>query len=233
MPGAGLGAGRLLGDQQTACGDVILKRRILWRIDDIDPARDDPRRSAADRAGMRRGVDPARETGNDKPSRLAEIMRKEPREADRRSARIARADDGDSAPIEQPAISPDDQQGRRGLDLIEQDRIIRRAAKQACGAQPLDTRQFAFGAGRVRYGRPRAAATSGQIGEGLQRCSAAAEAADQVLIGDRADAGRADQPQARYLFGRFQLSARRPWARSRRAGERCCRDASRRRTAPE
>ena len=101
-----------------------------------------------------------------------------------------------AVPVEQVEVALGDQQRRRILELGEQPRIEPLAERQIPRAELLDPRDLALGLARRSRSRRLAAAAPRKVGNGVERRRRAAEARDQLAIGDRPDAGRADQPQA-------------------------------------
>jgi hypothetical protein len=91
----GFDAWWLFRDQQPVRGNLILQLRILGRISDIDPTRDNGDRAGLKRSLMRSRIDPAGETGDDGNDLPAQFVRKLPREAGCGGRCVACADDGD------------------------------------------------------------------------------------------------------------------------------------------
>ena len=195
MPGARLGAWRHLGEHQAALEHCALPLLVLRRVEDVDPARDHPDRSALQGAVVRRAVDAAGQPGHDRELVLAQIVRQPAREAASRGRSVASADNRHRHAVEQVEIAPGNEQRRRILQFAEQARIESLAERQVSRAELLDARDLALCLGAFAQAWRLAPAAPRKVRHGIERSGGAAEAADQLPEGDRSYAGCSDQPQ--------------------------------------
>ena len=194
MAAARFGARRLFGQQQPFAGDPLLQIGVLRRIGNVDPAGDHAD-SVREGALMRGAVDPARQPRDHGEPRLGQPAGEIARQLDRRRAGVARTDHGDAGPRGQREVAAPGEDRRRAVELAEQHGVIGLVVEQvfrACRAHRLDLALDRLG-GDGAIGAPAAPA---QIGQRLERLQSAAEALQQHGIADRADIGRAQQPDA-------------------------------------
>jgi hypothetical protein len=76
----GHGAQQHFTDQEAAFRDFCLKCGVFWRVDDINPASDHCGRAGVQRRLMRRGINAARQTGDNTLMCLTQFRRNLPRE---------------------------------------------------------------------------------------------------------------------------------------------------------
>lgn len=145
---------------------------------------------------MRRGVDAARQTGDDCVAVAAKVRRQHARHLDAGQRCIARADDGDPRQSEDGGIAFDRQQRRRMVHVAQERRIVRFTdADKAC-ASLSGCLQFGLGFGNRRdAGNTVGAARNHQFRQHFQRYLGRTEAVDQVAKRGGADILGADQPQ--------------------------------------
>lgn len=93
-------------------------------------------------------------------------------------------------------IAAEDECRGRGLDLGEQAGIVRLVEEEVACAVSRGGGHFAFGEGGVCDSRRASAAALGKHRERVDRGVGAAEAGDELAIGDRSDPGRADEPKS-------------------------------------
>lgn len=93
-------------------------------------------------------------------------------------------------------VAAEDQRWRGCLDLGEQARIVRVVEEEVAGAELGGGGDFAFGQRRVGDPGAASAAALGKHGECFDGGVGAAEAGDELAIGDRSDPGRADEPKS-------------------------------------
>ena len=89
---------------------------MLWRIDLVDAACDGGDSAGVHRSRMRLAIDPARHARNNDIARLTQIPRQIPRHPSSGSRRIPRADHRDGRAVQQVAIAPHCDNGRRRID---------------------------------------------------------------------------------------------------------------------
>ena len=196
VAGARLGAGGLFGQEEPAGRNRLLQVGIFGREGDVDAAADDAHGAGVDAAGMGGGVDAAGEAGDDRDALMSQRKRQLAREAAGGGGRIARADDRDAGAARERQVAADDERGRRGVDLGEQARIIGVAEEEVARAEPADLRDLALDLRQRGRGGGGTPAAAGKGGKRVERGLCGAEAGDQLRIGDRADAGGADEAKA-------------------------------------
>lgn len=124
---------------------------------------------------MSRGVDAARQSGNNSEAGGAEIGRQPLGEQKRRARAFARADNGDGRLLQPFRIAAHGDQRRRRVELRQQRRIIGLAAGDEARAQRFDALQLGFSA-RLRPG-----AEVGDARQRFERRCGGAELRDQAM----------------------------------------------------
>lgn len=197
VPGAGLPAHGHLGDQgATLVQDGFGQRDVLGRIEFVEPAGQHGHGSGAKTGGMRRGVDAARQAGDDRIALGAEVAGQHPSEFLTGGGGVARADDADGELPGEVFATDHGEQGRGMRDVAQQRRIGGFArSDEACPAF-LYGGEFVFDfvdRGDAR-GRQRAAAADEAM-ELLKRGFGRAVAIEKLAESVRPDVFGADQPQ--------------------------------------
>ena len=145
---------------------------------------------------MRRTVDPSRQPGYDHDAIFAQVMSQPAREAASSRRRVAGADDRDALPVEQRDIALGDKKRRRILELAEESWVESLVQREEPRAELLDPRDLALRILASPQRRRLAAAAARKVGDRGERGGRRTEARDQLAVGDRADPGRPQQPQA-------------------------------------
>src|SRR4051794_37901308 len=104
-------------------------------------------------------------------------------------------DNGNCAAIEQIEVAPRDQQRRRVVELGKQPRIEPLPERDIAGAELFAPRDFPFSVVPAEQPRRRASASPGELRHRFQRRLRAAEAPDELAVGDWPDAGRPNEPK--------------------------------------
>ena len=142
------GARRALGDHAAALDDARVEVGVLGRIDVVDPAAQHRHRAGGKRALVRRGVDAARQAGDDHIAGLAELAGQAAGEPLAGGRGDPRADDGDAWGAASSAGSPSAQISGGGGSSAASG-CGKSGSQAAISRAPAPRRglQFAFGLG--------------------------------------------------------------------------------------
>ena len=139
------GADRHLRDQHAALGDRLVQLAVLLGVDAVDAAAEDGDRAGRHGALMGRGVDAARQAGDDDEAALPELQRHVAGEAPAIGRGVARADDGDGRPLQHLSIAADREQGRGVVDRREGGWIVGLAPGDEARAGAVERGELALG----------------------------------------------------------------------------------------
>ena len=153
------------------------------------------------------GVDAARQPRGDDIVGGAEVAGDLAGETVATRRRVARADDGDDALVQEMTVADHRKQRRRIGDRGKRPRIVGLAERDQAGARRPQGVDLALGGGaRANAQAAPPAAAPGQIGQGPERVLGRAEVAHQIEEGDRPNVLTTDQAQPGEPLGVGQLA---------------------------
>ena len=154
---------------------------------------------------MRRRIDAARQARRHHQPGEAQVARQSVGELAGQGTGVAGAHNGDHFLFQQMRMTQHADQGRRRVQCGQAVRVLGFTGCNHAPAQFGQGFQFARGIGRIRQHEGFAAAAFGHLRQGVQRGACRAEAGDQIVEGDRADAVGARQTQPVAAFGVSEL----------------------------
>jgi hypothetical protein len=124
---ARLPAERHFSHREPGVQNLVEKARVLRRIDAVLATGENGQRTGRNTGAMRGSVDAARQPGCGGKSRFTELARQPLGDFDACGSGIARADDRDQRHRQDAGVTADREQGRRVVDHLQPNGIVRLA----------------------------------------------------------------------------------------------------------
>ena len=176
------GAGRHLGQKNSALGDTFLQVAVFFGIDRVDAAREHGDGAGLERSLMRRGVDAARQARNHRQAAAAQRGRDFAGEAPSIGRGVARSHYRLGVFPGLPAVAFHGEQRRRIVDLGQGRRVVGLAPGHQRGTRCRRRLQLALGLGLGGDAdRTGTAAAPRDLGQACQRGGRRAETVQQLI----------------------------------------------------